>query len=151
MKRWARPWFFDPFRELEREIEWPSFRWPSFKVLAPPFRFERIPFIDVFETKNEVVVTAELPGVKKEDLKVNVSDKGIRITVREKEKKETEKKEEGGYRYEYSSRFEGLDEYQSFPSAVDAVRAKATFKNGVLEVRIPKREKTVEGKEVKIE
>jgi len=139
------PWFWDPFREFEREMRWP------FKRLMPPLRFEREPFIDVFETKNEVVVTAELPGVKKEDLKVNVSDKGIRITVREREKKEKEEKEKGYYRYEYSSRFEGLDEYQSFPCVVDAARAKATFKNGVLEVRVPKKEKSVEEREVKIE
>lgn len=140
------PWFFNPFRELEREIEW-----PSFNRLMPYFHFEREPFIDLFETKNEVVAVAELPGVKKEDLKVNVSDNGMRITVKEKEKKEEEKKEKGYYHYKYSARFRGLDQYQSFPCAVNAEKATATFKNGVLEVRVPKREKTSEGRQVKIE
>ncbi|MEM0475382.1 MAG: Hsp20/alpha crystallin family protein [Candidatus Norongarragalinales archaeon] len=146
-------WFgFDPFSEAEREIE-TSFFAPPWRKLWMPFAAAwRSPVMDVFETKNEVVVTAELPGVKKEDIKLRVTDEGINIKVKEREEKKDEKKGDGFYAYSYSSRFEGLSQSASFPCKVEASRAQATFKNGVLEVRIPKKGGAEsEGREVKID
>ena len=108
------------------------------------------PFIDSFETEDEVVVTAELPGVKKENVTLKVDENGLSLKVEEKSGKETERKEHGINYREYSTRFTGHSEYVSFPAKVDASKAKATFKNGVLEVRVPKLHKSTGGRELKI-
>jgi len=120
-------------------------------------RFERFwnefsrPFIDSFETESEIVITAELPGVKKEDIKLKVDENGINIKVEERTKHEEEKKEKGAYYHSYSARFQGYDEYISFSTKADASKARATFKNGVLEVRIPKLHKAEKGRELRVE
>ncbi len=96
------------------------------------------PHIDFFETPKEAVVTAELPGVKKEDVTVKVAENGLTLTVHQKEKHEHETRQKGNYEYSYSSRFQGYSRYIPFSSKVLANKAKATYKNGVLEVRAPK-------------
>lgn len=121
-----------------------------------PKRMERFwdefsrPFVDTFETDEEIVVTAELPGIKKENLKLKVDDNGLSIKVEEKSKHEEEKKQQGAYYKSYSARFRGYNEYVSFSSEVDASKAKATFKNGVLEVRVPKLSKS-KGRDLHVE
>ncbi|HLD62239.1 MAG TPA: Hsp20/alpha crystallin family protein [Candidatus Norongarragalinales archaeon] len=108
------------------------------------------PFIDSFETESEIVITAELPGIKKEDVKLKVDENGLSIKVEEKSRREEEKKE-GGFHYrKYSARFKGYGEYIPFSTQADAEKAKATFKNGVLEVRIPKTAKP-KGRELRVE
>ncbi len=87
-----------------------------------------------------MVKLVELPGVAKENIEVHLTDKGLSLKVTEKEKHESEKKEKGFYRYESSSRFNGFHQFIPFTSPVDSARAKSSFKNGVLEVRVPKRE-----------
>jgi HSP20 family protein len=120
----------------------------DFRDFFGPFRalrYMREPLVEMREEGNDVVVNAELPGVAKEDIKLRVTGERIEIRVEKKEKTEEKKR---GY-YAYSSRFEGYREALGFPSAVDAKRAKATFKNGVLEVRVPKKG-AAEGGEIKI-
>lgn len=92
------------------------------------------PVIDVFQTKDEVVATIELPGVKKENIALKVSANALLLQVRQGHREE---KHEPGH-YEYSARFEGHSESVSLPARVDSTKAKATYKNGVLEVRVPK-------------
>ncbi len=116
-------------------------------------RFEKMmaePFVDSFETDKEVVATAELPGVKKSDLTLRVTETGLSIKVEHREKQEHERKIHGGVEYSSSSRFEGFSRYVSFSSPVDAAKAKASYKNGVLEVRVPKIAQA-KGRELKIE
>ncbi|MEM4255562.1 MAG: Hsp20/alpha crystallin family protein [Candidatus Norongarragalinales archaeon] len=136
--------YFDPMRF-----------WLDFDIPMPK-RLERFwedfsrPFIDSFETEDEIVITAELPGVKKEDVKLKVDENGLSIKVEEKSKHEEEKKGKGMHYRAYSARFKGYSEYISFSVPVDAAKAKATFKNGVLEVRIPKAAKA-KGRELHVE
>ncbi|MBD3203309.1 Hsp20 family protein [Candidatus Woesearchaeota archaeon] len=108
----------------------------------------RQPLTDVWETENQVIATVELPGVNKEDININVDDDMLEIKV---EKKHEEKKEKKGmYRLERS--YSGF--YRSFalPGHVDPDRTKATYKNGVLEIKIPKLEKEKDkSKKVKVE
>ncbi|HIH19874.1 TPA: Hsp20/alpha crystallin family protein [Candidatus Micrarchaeota archaeon] len=136
--------YFDPFR-----------MWLDFDVPLPA-RMEKFwnefsrPFVDSFETEEEIVVTAELPGIKKEDVKLRVDENGLSIKVEEKSRHHEEKKREGVQYKAYSARFKGYSEYISFSTAVDASKAKATFKNGVLEVRIPKIAKA-KGRELRVE
>jgi HSP20 family protein len=91
------------------------------------------PSVDVYEKDNTLMVKAELPGVKKEDIAITL-DQGD-LLIRGERKAEHEVKEEQYYRMERS--------YGSFyrriplPSGVKADQIKATFNDGVLEVRIP--------------
>jgi HSP20 family protein len=134
-----------PLRAWEREIdrmfeEFPFFRWPRFRELEP-FRFPRelrlqAPTLDMYEDKNEVVVKAEMPGLTKDDIEITLSDSTL--ILKGEKKKEEEVKEKDYYRCER--------EYGSFlrtvelPAEVKVEGAKASFKNGVLEVRLPKSE-----------
>jgi HSP20 family protein len=115
--------------------------------LAPLEGEVREPFTDIIETKDSVVVTAELPGVAKEDIKINATEEGIEISAETKAEKEVEKK--GYYRRERS-----LGKYYrsySLPAKVKPEKAKATYKNGVLEIVLPKAEEKEKGRSIKID
>jgi HSP20 family protein len=105
----------------------------------------KVPTVDLFEEKADVVVKAELPGVDKDNIQVNLTDHTL--TIKGEKKKEEEVKEENYYRSErsYGSFFRTID----LPTDVHADKVKATFKNGVLEVRMPKTEEA-KAKEVKV-
>ena len=96
------------------------------------------PALDVHEDDKVVVVTAELPGLEKKDVEINLTDS--RLTLKG-EKKKTEKKDEDGF--SYKERFYGaFTRVIDLPSQVKPDKAKASFKNGVLEIRVPKTEET---------
>lgn len=103
------------------------------------------PAVDVFEEKGEIVAKADLPGIEKDEVEVNVSDH--RLTIQGEKKKEQETKEENYYYAErsYGSFCRSID----LPEGVDTAKAKASFKNGVLEIRFPKTEEA-KRKEIKI-
>jgi HSP20 family protein len=96
----------------------------------------RMPSLDVYEEKDSVVVKAELPGMKKEDVEVNLA--GEILTIKGEKKEDKEVKEDNYYRRERS--------YGSFlrsvglPCEVKSDEIKASFKDGVLEIRMPKTE-----------
>jgi len=162
-KRWFDD-FFKEFEEMERMIErmfkeaWTSEEplFYGFSVSLGPggepeiktfgnvkttptgelVKGAREPFAEVMtdKDKKELIITAEMPGVSKEDIKVNVYDNTIEISA--KVKKEEKEEREGYIRRERrAGRF-----YRaiSLPCEVDAKKAKATYKNGILEVRLPK-------------
>jgi HSP20 family protein len=134
-----------PFGAWEREIERmfediPSFRRPRFRELEP-FRFPRElrmrpPTLDIYEEKNDLVVKAEMPGMTKDEIEVTLSDSTL--ILKGEKKKEEEVKEKDYYRCEreYGSFLRTID----LPAEVKADGLKATFKDGVLEVRLPKSE-----------
>lgn len=95
----------------------------------------RQPISDVWETDNEVVATLEMPGVNKGDISINVSDTAVEVKVEKKDQKEDRNK--GMYRLERS--YKGFYRCFSLPSHVRADEADATYKNGVLEIKIPKK------------
>lgn len=96
----------------------------------------RAPAVDVYEEAEEVVLKAEMPGMSKEDLQINLSDSVL--TISGEKKKEEDVKEED---YTYSERSYGsFSRSLQLPCAVKADQAKATFNNGVLEVKLPKTE-----------
>lgn len=105
------------------------------------------PVIDVFQTKDEVVATIELPGVKKENISLKVSPSSLLLQVRQGHREERH----GQGHYEYSARFEGHSESVTLPARVDSAKAKATYKNGVLEVRVPKEADGAKAGSVKID
>lgn len=96
----------------------------------------REPFIDVIETDKEVIATAEMPGLEKPDIKINVTEDRLEISA---ETKMEEKKEEKGYVYR-ERRSGSYYRAISLPSPVDPDKSKASYKNGVLEIKMPKTE-----------
>jgi HSP20 family protein len=96
------------------------------------------PSVDIFEEGNDVVVKAELPGMKKENLAVNFADGDLIISGEKKQEEKIEKK--NYYRMERS--YGSFTRSFRLPSDVQGDKAKATFKDGVLEIRVPKTEET---------
>lgn len=95
------------------------------------------PVVDIVDHKNEIVLQAELPGMKKEDVHVEIE--GNMLVLRgEKKREEKEKKGE----YFRSERVYGaFTRSFSLPATVDPEKIKAAYKEGILTVRLPKVEK----------
>ncbi len=100
-----------------------------------PARY-REPFIDVIETDKEIIATAEMPGLEKQDININVTDDRLEISA---ETKHEEKTEEKGYVYR-ERRAGSYYRAVSLPSPVNPDALKASYKNGVLEIKMPKTE-----------
>ena len=96
----------------------------------------REPFIDVIENDKEIIATAEMPGLEKQDIKINVTEDMLEISA---ETKHEEKKEEKGYIYR-ERRSGSYYRSISLPSPVDPDSSKASYENGVLEIKMPKTE-----------
>jgi HSP20 family protein len=114
--------------------------WPSLRRWADLFGAwpdaDATPVLDVYEHKDAVVVKAELPGMEKDDVHVDIS--GDVLIVRG-EKKKDEKVEERDY-YCRERAFGAFSRSIRLPVEVQGDKASATFKNGVLELRLPKTE-----------
>jgi HSP20 family protein len=148
IERWWPRWGLTrgPLAELERGMEdwfgrfggeWPWPRWTKeMRGWAPA--------VDLLDRKDEVILRADLPGLEQKDIEVTV-EAGM-LTIRGERKEEKEEKREDYY---YAERWAGsFARSVMLPAGVDADKVKATFKNGVLEVHIPK---TKEAKAKKIE
>lgn len=133
---------WDPLRELEEMSERLN------RMFARPTSTRQngrealtvadwIPQVDISEADQEYVITAELPGVKKEDVKITLED-GV-LTLRGERKQE---KEEKGIRYHRVERAYGSF-VRSFtlPDVIDEANVAAEFKDGVLTIRLAKSEK----------
>jgi HSP20 family protein len=103
------------------------------------------PAVDLFEEKDDIVVKAELPGIDKNNVEVNLTNHTL--TIKGEKKKEEEVKEENYYRAERSHG--SFVRMLELPKDVHADKVKASFKNGILEVRLPKTEEA-KTKEVKV-
>jgi HSP20 family protein len=122
--------------ELDRMFEtsaWPSFRWPVFRTRPAAEAATWFPGIDVFEKDNRLVAKIDLPGMKKEDVKVEVTDGYLAISG--ERQTEAEEKKENFYRCEreYGSFYRAIP----LPHGVKLEDVKATFSDGVLEVSVP--------------
>lgn len=94
--------------------------------------------VDVQETDKDVIVTAELPGMRKEDIELKVASERVEIKAHMK-KETTEEKET--YKA-YGRMYAGFYQSVPLPAAVKSEDAKAAYKNGVLEIVLPKTEDT---------
>jgi len=103
-----------------------------------PFAEMAAPAVDVFERDGSVVVKAELPGLKKEDVEITATEDSI--SLKGEFKREEEAKREGFYRRE---RREGkFFRTVPMPAAIKPDQVKASFKDGVLEITAPEAEGT---------
>ena len=97
------------------------------------------PRIDVAESEKEITVTAELPGLSKDDVEITLTNN--MLTIGGEKKRETENKNENYHMIERS--FGSFCRTVALPVEVDTEKIDAVFKDGVLSVRIPKSEKAV--------
>ena len=148
--KWMGEDVWEPIREFG---EFPAeinqlFRRPLFPAgwLAPKDGGKWLPEVDITEEKDRILVRADLPGMKQEEIAVEVSE-GV-LTIKGERKRESETKDAKTYRVERS--------YGSFlrsftlPAGVDASKVNAAYKNGVLEVTLPKLAEAT-AKQIKVE
>ena len=156
---WKR-YFRDPWEDLRRMEEWMD---RMFRETWMPYYMERkalpggegeeeaaltvSPSIDIKEDeKGNIVVNADIPGVEKGDIEINVKGDMLEITAEKKEEKE--EKEEGYLRRERSYR----KFYRSIPlpTEVDKDKAEASLKDGVLKISMPKLKEAEEVKKIEL-
>jgi HSP20 family protein len=131
-----------PFRDLlatEREFD------RIFREAFSPLFSEReaelstrawAPAVDIFETENNIVLKAELPGVEPKDVEVRVEDNTLYLKGERKFEKET--KEENYHRIERS--YGSFARSFALPNSIDAEKVAAEYKDGLLTLTLPKRE-----------
>ena len=122
----------DPFRMMDALLRWDPLRgeWGGFGQSV-----EFVPRFDVKETKDAYVISADLPGVKDEDL--NVSLNGNLLTI--SGTREEEHREEGESYYAMERSHGSFARSFTMPDGVDGESVTADLKQGVLTVRIPKK------------
>lgn len=127
----------DPFTALQREINrafdslWDgSDHLPAAFLRGAP----AVPKVDVSETDQEVHVTMELPGMSEQDLEVELTDNVLRVKGEKKDNRETK----GCHFHRVERSFGMFERAVPLPAKVNRDAVAATFKNGVLEVQLPK-------------
>jgi HSP20 family protein len=129
------------FDEIFNTDDWFGAGWPG---LAPAPRADKkglapfVPKVDVSETDTEVKISAELPGLDKDEVTVEVDD--THVTLKGEKREEHEDKGEHWHSVEQS--YGSFHRVIPLPAEVDGVKAKAKFKKGVLAVTLPKLQKT---------
>ena len=133
---------WDPFRELEemsnrlnRIFHRPARRTGNGKEALTIADWA--PSVDISETDSEYLIKGELPGVKKEDVKVMLQD-GV-LTIQGERKQEKEEKGKKFHRVERS--YGSFVRSFTLPDYVDDAKVKAEFKEGILNLHLPKSEK----------
>jgi HSP20 family protein len=119
---------FSGVPSIRRALDWePEFRWSSMLEV-------QIPAVDIAETDTAFRITAELPGMMKEDVDISVSQG--RLTIKGEKREEREEKEKGYYLSE--RRYGTFQRSFQLPGQADADRIEAKFDNGVLTLTVPK-------------
>jgi HSP20 family protein len=119
--------------------------WPAWGEMMAPLE-SQLPRIDIIDREEEIVVRAELPGVDKKDLDVSLSDNSVTI----KGSTRREEKEEKGNYYRSETSQGSFVRTLMLPGEVQGDKAKAIFKDGMLEVTLPKTE-TSKRRSIKVE
>lgn len=136
LERMPRPMFGTAERMFEdffgRRGMWPA-RWDRAVAELPAF-----PSVDVIDRDDELVVRAEVPGYKKEEIEISVADSLLTI----KGETHAEEKAEKGNYYHCEISHGAFSRSIGLPAAVDDTKAKASMKDGMLELTLPKREKS---------
>ena len=135
-----------PFEDMDRLFDkfmsrgWFSpfqMEWPTLPASAMPFE-GKTPNVDVIDRDDDVVVKAELPGVDKKDIDISVTQNTVTI----KGKTSHEHKEEKGDYYRCEISRGSYSRTLSLPADVDEEKAKAVYKDGILELVLPKLKKS---------
>ncbi len=147
--RWAPDRELDRFkREIDKIFEdfFTPGRFPTLFGRAREEEYSTFPAVDVYDDKDNVMVKAEVPGLRKDDIEIQI--KGRDLVIKGEKKKEEEIKDENYY---YAERVYGaFSRVVRLPVDVKADQVKAKFKNGILEIVLPKVEEA-KPKEIKVE
>ena len=122
---------FDPFRDFETMFGYPRTFWRNLPQ-EPEMK------MDVSEDEKMFRVKAEIPGVRKEDIKISID--GNQVSISAEVRKETEEKEKNGEKVIRSERYYG-NQYRSFTlqQDIDEAASEAKYEDGVLELMLPKK------------
>jgi len=137
MARWSpnlgiRPWRpFGALDEMERMMD-EMLRTSPFRRVDGEVAWA--PALEVYEKDDQFFIKAEIPGMKKEDIKVTVTEDALSITG--ERKSESEVNEEQYYRREMS--YGSFSRQLILPSTVDKSKIDAKYENGILELTLPK-------------
>jgi len=139
---------WDPFRDVNemRSMMSRFFGWPYGHSEEGPMEADWVPRVDIVQEKERYLVQADLPGMKREEIDITVNGDTLTITGERKSERKTQ--EDNFYRSErHYGRF---SRSLILPSSVDADRIEAAYKDGVLQLAIPKSEQAGP-KQIKIE
>ena len=135
---------FEPLRELETLHDRIQRYFDDFPNLGFNMSDSFSPKIDVSEDKNNINVTAEIPGVKKDNIKITLQDNIL--TVEGEKKKEKEEKDKNFYRSERS--YGSFKRSFTLPVEVDSEKVEANFEDGMLHITLKKLEQKVKTEKV---
>jgi HSP20 family protein len=142
---WRSSDLMNPFglmRRLSEEMDRAFGRWGDWEEGTSVW----MPAIEVTEREGNLVVRADLPGIKKEDVKIEMTPEAL--IIRGERKQEHEEKKEGYYRSERT--YGQFNRSIPLPEGADLDKAKAEFKDGVLEVAVPVPETQARRREIPI-
>ena len=132
---------FDRFFNQLRSRYWmhPSFHWPdAVQSHIPMFAEGRTPKVDIIDNDKDMLIRVELPGVDKKDLDISMTDNTVTIKAKTRYEKKEEKSD-----YYRSEIEQGLyTRTIGLPADVDIDKVTSSFKNGVLELTVPKMERS---------
>lgn len=127
---------FEPLRELETMHDRFQRFFDEFSNLGFPFNDNFYPRIDIAEDENNINVTAEIPGVKKDQIKITLQDNIL--TIEGEKKKEEEQKSRNFYRVERT--YGSFKRSFTLPVEVDSDKVEAKFEDGTLNISLKKME-----------
>ena len=135
--RWKKQDVWDPFGGLDDVHQEMNQLFGSLLGQPGLLGFARVgwlPAIEVSEDKDQVVVRAELPGVKKGELTISVH--GDQLLLKGERKRDSHSEQDGLVRSEIA--YGTFQRVVDLPAAVDPQQVKATYKDGLVEIRLPK-------------
>jgi HSP20 family protein len=129
---------WEPFREIASAqhqfgrllnglLEWPG---------QPQSNVSWAPPLDVYETESELVYAFDLPGVAEDKISIEIQDETLSVSA----EREKTVRESGDHFYRFERRYGSFSRAVGLPQGVDDSRIEASYKDGVLEIRVPKPE-----------
>ncbi|SDY79246.1 HSP20 family protein [Evansella caseinilytica] len=135
-KRSIQPFHEKSFGDIFQSLD--SFFQDTFRHLKAP----RIIPVYQYETKQEYIIEAELPGAKKEQVTLDIYHNFLKIAVQSEEV--VEEKDDLRHTYKHNSRWERAERVIQLPFAVNESEVRAKLTDGVLKIRIPNKRKQID-------
>lgn len=126
---------FDDLRRLEARLFEPFFRYPYLQEEMQSSAWN--PAVDVLEETDKIVVKVEAPGVDEKDLRVTFEDGVLTVSG----ERQFERKDDRNY-HRIERAYGSFTRSFSLPRSVDAAQIAANYRNGVLEIEVPKKEES---------
>lgn len=127
---------YNPFAEIE-DTGLRLFQDAVARLITEPSSRPWAPSVDVLETKNDLVLKADVPGLEMKDIEI-LLENGT-LAIKGERKFEDIREDKSGY-HRIERSYGSFARYFTLPDTVDAERVKAEYKNGVLTITLPKKE-----------